>query len=167
MKPVWILTLILVLLYQAFLGCWAWSGSQLPERVATHFNLRGEADGWMSRADNQRFMLIFGLVFPLGIVLLSWATRFLPRGLVNIPHREYWLAPQRRRETSNYFLSHSLEMACLTVCFMIGIQFSMVYANHQHPPHLPMWVLLAVLVPFLAGTVVWVLMLRRHFRRVG
>ena len=166
MKPLWILVLILVVLYQCFLGCWVWSGSQLPERVATHFNSAGEANGWMSRSGHQMFMLVFGLAFPMGIVLLSYATRFLPRGMVNIPHRDYWLAPERRRETSSYLAHHSLWLACLAVCFVIGLEFSIVQANRQHPPHLSLSALLAVVVPFLAGTMIWVLIVMRHFRRV-
>jgi len=119
----------------------------------------------MSRSDHQMFMLIFGLAFPLVIVLLSYATRFMPRGLVNIPHRDYWLAPEKRAETSNFMVCHSLWLACLTVCFVTGIQFSIVQANAQRPPHLSNSALLAVVVPFLAGTLVWVLILWRHFRR--
>jgi uncharacterized membrane protein len=152
MKLLWIPALIVVLLYQCFLGCWVWSGSQLPERVATHFNGGGEPNGLMSRSANQMFMLAFGLAFPLVIVMLSYATRFLPRGLVNIPHRDYWLAPERRAETSNYLLHHSLWLACLAVCFVIGIQYSIVQANRLSPPHLSTPVLLSLVGSFLAGT---------------
>jgi uncharacterized membrane protein len=166
MKPLWILGLILVLLYQGFLGCWFWSGSQLPELVATHFNGAGEPNGWMNRSDHQMFMLVFGLAFPGVIVLLSYATRFLPRGMVNIPHRDYWLAPERRRETSNYLTHLSLWLACLAVGFVIGLELSIVQANRQHPPHLSLIALLVVVVPFLAGVIVWVLIVMRHFRRV-
>jgi uncharacterized membrane protein len=149
------------------MGYWARSAPQLPETLATHFSAHGEPNGWMSRSDNQMFMLIFGLCFPLLIVLLCNATRFLPRGLVNIPHRDYWLAPERRRETSNYLILHSLWLACLAVCFVIGLQFSIVHANNQEPPHLSMPMILAVVVPFLAGTVIWVVILMRHFRRAA
>ncbi len=38
--------LILFLLYLCFLGYWAWSASQLPERVETHFNGAGQAQ-WL------------------------------------------------------------------------------------------------------------------------
>lgn len=129
-------TTILALLYACCMGCWAWSAPQLPETVATHFNAHGEPNGWMSRSANQMFMLLVGLCFPLLIVLLCCATRFMPSGLVNIPHRDYWLAPERRRETSDYLVRHSLWLACLAVCFVIGIQFSIVHANNQNPPHL-------------------------------
>jgi uncharacterized membrane protein len=160
-------SILLALLYAGFMGYWAWSAPQLPETVATHFNARGEPNGWMSRSANQMFMLLFGLGFPLLIVVLCYATRFMPSGLVNIPHRDYWLAPERRRETSNYLVRHSLWLACLAVCFVIGIQFSIVQANHQHPPHLSLPMLLAVVGSFLAGALIGVVALMRHFRRAS
>jgi uncharacterized membrane protein len=166
MKPLPTPAFILALLYACFLGCWAWASSQLPERVATHFNGHGEPDGWMSRSANQTFMLLFGLCFPLLIVLLCYATRFMPSDLIHIPHRDYWLAPERRAETSNYLVDQSLWLACLAVCFVIGIQFSIVRANNQNPPHLSMPIMLAVVGLFLAGTVICVVVLMRHFRHI-
>ena len=35
------------------------TSDQLPERVATHFDARGRADGWMTRGDHARFMVGF------------------------------------------------------------------------------------------------------------
>jgi uncharacterized membrane protein len=156
--------LVLVLFYACFLAFWAWSGPQLPERVATHFNGSGEPNGWMSRSTSQNFMLIFGLVFPLFVVLLSSIVRFLPVSVINLPHREYWLAPERREETIDYLLWHSLWFACLSVCFVIGMQYSIVKANQQTPPHLDTSFLLRMAGLFLAGTVVWVLILIQRFR---
>jgi len=164
MKRVWIPTLILALLYASFLGCWVWAGSELPERVATHFNGSGEPNGWMSRSAHQVFMLAFGLAFPLFVVLLCYLTRFLPSGLVNIPRRDYWLAPERRQETSDYLVHHSFWFACMAICFVIGIQYSIVLANRLTPPHLSTPVLLSVVGSFLAGTAIWVAALFRHFR---
>ncbi len=57
--------LVLGLLYLCFFGYLAASSSQLPERVATHFDGSGQPDGWSSRSDHLRFMLVFGLAFPL------------------------------------------------------------------------------------------------------
>ncbi|AMV16383.1 hypothetical protein VT03_00740 [Planctomyces sp. SH-PL14] len=73
--------------------------SLLPARVASHFGASGAADGWMSRG-------AFGVTY-VGTVLLMAAlfggisalVRRLPIGLINLPHREYWLAEPRREET--------------------------------------------------------------------
>lgn len=166
MKSSPVARVLLVLLYCCFLSFWAWSGTHLPERVATHFNFNGEPNGWMSRSANQVFMLIFGLSFPLFIVFICWATRFMPAAIINVPHREYWLAPERKRETSDYLLRLSLWFACLAVGFVTGIQYSILQANQQASPHLSPGVLWAVVGPFLAGTGIWALILVRHFRRV-
>ena len=157
--------ILLVLLYLCFLGVWAWSGSQLPDRVATHFNGSGEPNGWMSRSANQGFMLIFGLMFPLFVAVLCYTTRFLPASFVNIPNKDYWLAPERKKETSRYLVHHSLWFSCLALLFVIGIQFSIVQANKQATPQLSMATFLAVVGSFLVGTAVWSVALYRHFRR--
>lgn len=167
MKSCYTPAIILVLLYACFLGFWAWSGPQLPERVATHFNASGDPNGWMSRSGNQNSMLIFGLAFPLFVVGLSYAARFLPASLINIPNRNYWLAPGRRQQTLNYLVCHSLWFACLAVCVVTGIQYSIVQANQRTPPHLSTSILVSVVGSFLAGTAIWVLVLLQHFRRSG
>ena len=73
--------------------------SVLPLRVASHFGANGVADGWMSRG-------AFGVTYVGTVVLMvvlfggiSALVRRLPVGLINLPHREYWLAPPRREET--------------------------------------------------------------------
>jgi uncharacterized membrane protein len=157
--------ILLVLLYLCFLGCWAWSASQLPERIATHFNLSGQPNGWMSRSANQWLVLLLSLFFPSLVVVLSYVARFVP-GIVNIPDRDYWLAPERRKDTSNYLVRHSIWFACLAVWFVMGIEYSIVQANKQSLPHLSNSMLLLVLGPFLIGTAVWAAILLRHFRRI-
>src|SRR3954468_21478203 len=100
--------LILGLLYLCFLGYLISSAPQLPDRVATHFGAGGEPDGWMSRSSHLLFMGVFGLAFPLFVVGLFFILRFLPDSGLNIPHRDYWLAPERRSETFAYLFRHSL-----------------------------------------------------------
>lgn len=71
----------------------------LPERVASHFDLRGEVDGWL---DRRSFVITFALleVFLAGIfVAVGEMVRRLPARFVNMPHREYWLAPEREAAT--------------------------------------------------------------------
>jgi TRAP-type C4-dicarboxylate transport system permease small subunit len=165
MKPVRIQIVVMLLLCAGFLGCWAWSGSQLPPRVATHFDASGQPDGWMNRESHQKFMLLFGLAFPLVMPVMFYLTRFLPPSLINIPHRNYWLAPERRRETADYLFGHGLWLGCLAVLFVTGIQYSIVLANRQTPPELPVTLMVVTLAPFVAGMLVSVVMMLRHFRR--
>src|SRR5437879_3212802 len=70
--------------------------SQLPDVVASHFGAGGAPNGWQTKS------VFFGF-FVGSLVLLTFITFGLPRligampiQLVNLPNKNYWLAPERR-----------------------------------------------------------------------
>lgn len=76
---------ILVLLSVA-----GWFWFQAPDQVPSHFGASGQPDDWSSKTES------LAILVPLGVgisVLFSirWIWEKLPIGLVNIPHKEYWL----------------------------------------------------------------------------
>lgn len=158
--------LLLGLLYLCFFGSLAVSRSTLPARVATHFDGDGRPNGWMSTSAHLRFMLVFGLGFPLFVPAISYISRFLPASCFNIPNRDYWLAPARRRQVCDYLFRHSLWFASMALCFVIGIHFSIIHANSFGPGHLSTLLILIVAGSFLAGTAVWGGSMLRHLNRV-
>lgn len=155
--------LILGLLYLCFFGYLVFSAPQLPNRVATHFDGSGQPNGWMSRSSHLLFTTFFGIVFPLLVVGIFFILRFLPERSLNVPHRDYWLAPERRVETFAYLLRHSLWFACMAVCFVIGIHFLVIQANSQQHPHLSTPKILGLGSCFVAGVVAWVVIIIHHF----
>jgi hypothetical protein len=157
--------ILLGTLYLGFLGYVFLSAGHLPERVATHFSLGGQPDGWMHRSTHLGFILAFGLVFPLLIVGLLYATRFLPVSIINIPRRDYWLAADRRAGTYAYLFRHSLWFACLGVAFITGVHHLVVRANMQPVARLSTWALLVVAGSFLVGLVSWIVAMICHFRK--
>jgi len=157
---------LLMLLQASFLASLFASAALLPERVATHFNGAGQPDGWMTRTTHLMFMGIFGLIFPLFLIGICWGTRFLPVGLVNIPHREYWLASERKAESTAYLAWHAVWFGCLAECFVIGLHWLVVFSNQRQPVQLPLQWMLGILSPFLLGVAVWVYSLYRRFGRV-
>ena len=167
MKTLLTPALILGLLYVCFLGYLATSSSQLPRRVATHFDASGRPNGWMSRDAHLRGMLVFGLGFPLFVPVLVYVSRFLPDRFYNLPHRDYWLAPARRPETMAYLLRHSLWFSSMALCFVIGINASIIHANSLAQAHLSTLLALSLVGCFLAGTAVWAVSMIRHFKRTG
>ncbi len=158
---------LLVVLYIGFGVSLFESVALLPEQVATHFDGAGVPNVWMSRSLHLVFMSVFGLAFPLFLIGICWSIRFLPAGLVNLPHREYWLADERRNETASYLVRHAVWFACLALGFVIGLHWLVVLANQRQPPQLPIVWVLGVVGPFLVGVAVWVCCLYRRFRVEG
>lgn len=166
MKSIRISAVVLGFLYVLFVVWLMVSQDRLPERIATHFKSGGAADGWMSRASHFKFMLTFGLLFPLSVPAVCYGVRFLPDSLVNIPRREFWLAPERRPQTMNYLFGHALWFGCLAVCFVAGSHLMVVDANLRNPPMLSVPLLLVVAGSFLAGLAVWIAILLFRFLRL-
>ena len=137
----------------------------LAEPVATHFDAAGRANGWMTRTGYGIFMAAFGICLPLLIwALIPLISRRFPRG-INIPAREYWLAPERREETLAFLRWHMGWLATLMVLFFIAIHHLLLLANALRPPALPHTPFFFMLGCFLAGTAVWTILLWRRFRR--
>lgn len=128
--------LVLITLVCGF-AFYAWSTrTQLPPRVATHFDLHGQANGWMTNAGHFRFMISFGLGLPLFFVLVFHAPRFVAARFVNLPHREQWLAGDRRAETLRWISTFGTWFACLFLLFMASVQHLILDANTHRPPRL-------------------------------
>jgi uncharacterized membrane protein len=70
---------------------------ELPERIASHFDSQGKADGWSSKTGFYvlwYFLIVFMNVWvPLSCILL----RKVPSSMLSIPHKEYWLATEERK----------------------------------------------------------------------
>ena len=148
--------------YAAFLVGIVATYARLPERVASHFGANGVANGWMSRDGYVWFMV--GIVTFVSLTMLAafGSVRFLPNSLINIPRRDYWLAPERRDETARTLLRYGLLMVGLISLFFLAIHLMIVAANESQPVRLSndVWWLL---VAFLATTGVLTFKLYRRF----
>lgn len=137
---------------------------RLPEQIASHFGAHGVPNGWMTRDGYRLFMLALAFGLPL-VVVVSMAV--LPRRFsmgVNIPHREFWLAPARRETTLRYLEAHAYWLGSLLVVFIIAIHWLLFVANATQPPNLPLPPFVLLMVSFLVGLGIWAVTLLRHFR---
>jgi uncharacterized membrane protein len=136
---------------------------QLPETVATHYEMGGRANGWMSRTGYLLFTMVFLLGFStLVSVLIAFLPRKLPR-LTNIPNRDYWLAEARRQDSLRFLSSHGWWLGCLIVLLSSSIHYAILEAHRSQPPSLPLVVFLPALGGFLFGVLLWIVMLYRRF----
>ncbi len=72
-----------------------WLYPQLPEHVVTHFGLDGVGGRLVSRSSFLLGQIVLLALMGLGFPALRWLVMILPASLMNVPHREYWLAPER------------------------------------------------------------------------
>lgn len=129
----------------------------LPPLVASHFAADGRANGWMSREAYAWMMALMSLVTPYAVwSAAAWLPRRWPR-LVNIPFRDYWLAPERREATLARLGRMGLWMGLLSAALIAGIHVEVVLANRRVPPAAGdgmLWVLGPFVVAIVA-LVVW------------
>ena len=84
-------------LYIACAAAFVWlTSSGLPPLVASHFGAGGVANGFMTRTVYTRFMEAFVIGLPAFMVLVSLYAVGNARARLNMPNRDYWLAPERR-----------------------------------------------------------------------
>jgi hypothetical protein len=106
-----------------------WQHAHLPERVVSHFDGAGRANGWMSRDALLGWQLgtvLFITALFEGIVALQ---PLLPSASVNIPHRDYWLAPERRAATDAWISSLLRATGCLLLAFLMALFHSVYRVN--------------------------------------
>jgi hypothetical protein len=141
------LSFVLLALMQA-----AWHRAHLPARVATHFNAHGQADGWMSV--NAHFLFQTGLTLFLGVLFgsLPRLLRRLPDSMINIPHREYWLARERRAATLAWIGNAGYALGCVVLAFFMLIFQQVFVANTSGPLELR-------LMPLVIGQFVFVVLM--------
>ncbi|NCO91627.1 MAG: DUF1648 domain-containing protein [Armatimonadetes bacterium] len=137
--------------------------SVLPDEVASHFGASGQPEGWSSRDS----FVAMSLVTSSLCALLFWGTALcmakVPDAFLNLPHKEFWLAPERRQETHDYLTTWSLGFASATMLLLLDMFRQTVRVNLgkaaalEHP-----WVSLVV---YLAFVTVWIGGLSWRFAR--
>ena len=138
--------------------------SGMPPDVASHFGASHAANGFMTRGAYLIFMLAFGLGLP---ALVAAIIAFLPRvrpEAINIPHREYWLAPARRQQTVDALSASGAWFGALLTLFIAGVHYVVVEANRVTPPELPAGMFYALITIFVAVLAFWIVSLYLRFR---
>jgi len=141
------------------------TAQRMPATVASHFDAAGAVNGFMPR--NIYELLMFGI-----LVVVSFTLVVVPNHLfnasgarINLPNREYWLAPERRAATIAILASQVTRFASMVLLFLCYVHWLVVRANDVTPPHLSSPGIKIGLTVFLFGTLIWVVSLVWRFRR--
>jgi len=138
----------------------------LPDLVVSHWGPGGKPDGWLNKVaffwamaiselGTTSFFVAIMLVLPNEIAKRWW----------NLPHKEYWLAPERRSSTVRYVQVHTLWIAVIIETAMVLLWQSTINANVKPELRWPadFWWTLIVMTLIL---VVWIVRYFRHFSSV-
>lgn len=143
------------------------SSRALPEMVGSHFGPSGAANGFMPHHFYVRFTLAFVVLLPVALnLLVSWLAR-LPKALVNIPNREYWMAPERRDVTVGALQQHMKLFGVLLVAFLCYVHWLVLHANELAPPTLDNGRFMMGLGAFMFALITWIVVMRRKFQLPG
>lgn len=137
----------------------------LPETVATHFNSDNEPDGWMTRNRYILLILILLVGAPTVISVGIGALAQKYSHLINIPNRNYWLAPQRLDQSLDFVTSHAYRLGRLLIVLMTGLHYLVLVANRTEPPSLPQSWFIAISLGFILALILWVIALYRRFSK--
>ena len=140
--------------------------TRLPGMVATHFDLAGHANSYMTRSMHLKTIGAFGILVPLAELVLFYFIGSIKADFINIPHRHYWLAPEQRDETLKFIFRQGAWLTCLTLAFFAMIEQSIVVANQSHPAFLSPPVIFGPAGGFLACLGVWMVIFLRRFWRI-
>jgi hypothetical protein len=153
----------LTLAAAAFVGA---TSQSLPPIVASHFGGSGTADGFMTRTFYTWFMLAFVVVLPALLTYLPASIFRRPGPRINLPHSDYWLAPERRDETMAYLIRHTARFGAALTLFLCYVHWLVLKANQSIPPRLDSWLFVGGLIAFLLVMVFWTATMLLHFYRL-
>lgn len=140
-------------------------GQHLPPLVGAHFGHGGIATGFVTR---ERYLIVASIgcvllpliiVFPISIALRN------PKAVINLPHREYWLAPERRPATVEFIRQQMMRFGTAMLVFVCYIHWLVVQANERSPPRLAGSAFVSAVAVFIGFIVVWIAIHYTHFRR--
>ena len=139
---------------------------QMPQRMASHFAADGSVNGWQSR---DAFFVLMLLVTSTSAIVGFLAPRQIAarsNARINLPHRDYWLAPERREQTMRFISATMAWFACGILFVLISGTFLALQANLAPDHRFNSEAMLFVLGGFLLGLLGLLVRLVRHFRKV-
>jgi len=100
----------------------------LPERIASHFNISGEADGWMSKESFLVLMIVIFIFVNGSLLGITFLIKY-SNDFINLPNKEYYLNPVRKETTLKTINNFLMIINNLTITLMILINYLVINSN--------------------------------------
>ena len=135
----------------------------LPQRMASHFGPSGMPNGWMTKF---QFVVVYAITLIPALMVEFWVARTIAKmdgARINLPNKEFWLAPERREATFAYFEGFFAWYGCVFLLLIVFVMGLAMRANLTSPPRLPTGPLLSALVAFTAYNIAAIVVMLRRF----
>ena len=140
---------------------------QLPEKVASHFDMAGNPTGWSSRAGFfGAFLAVIVVISLLFWGLSLWLHR-VPPALLNLPKKDYWLAPERREATYAFVRGQLAWFGFATQWFFIALLQICIEANLARENRLGNGAFWFIFGTYMVFTLAWTVHFFARFLRTG
>jgi serine/threonine-protein kinase len=118
---------------------------QLPAQVASHFDAGGRPNGWSSKSAYFALHTFIVLIVAICFAALPAWLEHAPARLVNLPNKDYWLAPERRAATMARVASALTWFGCVGLIFILVVTSLVIDFNLGRKsalPAVPIWALI-------------------------
>ncbi len=138
----------------------------LPREVAGYFALDGTATGFVAREAYVAVAISSAVLLPSIVCGGLWLAVVRFPAFMTLPHRGYWLAPERRGLTASFLAARGAWLAALLALFTFALHLLVLHANTRMPARLDYPVLLALMVGLCTAFGAWLNHIQRHFARI-
>lgn len=130
--------------------------------MASHFGAGGAPNGWMSRSSFAWFSILPVSVVLFVTFIVPLLVAKLPPSLINLPNKDYWLAPERKDEAMRRFGVRMEWLGVLLLAFL-AIVYELVFQANLTRTGLANGPFIVALVAYLLLNVLWIVSLIRAF----
>ena len=138
---------------------------RIPEILGSDFSPGGFVNGWQTKTaffSTELAIIALATVVSFGVPRIIEA---VPASVINLPHKEYWLAAERREDTLAYIRAWSAWFGCGLLAFLLFAMELVFRANLHTPPQFNNAAFILALLAFVAFDTTLVIRVILHFSR--
>lgn len=126
---------------------------KLPDKIATHFDARGNANSFTSKKTAITmniliFVLLSGLFYGMGFLV-----KFVPIKFISLPNKELWLNEQNKETSYKIITEFGMKIAVVSQIFLLFLYQHIYQINLEHGKLNSTYFIFALI--FLVGYILW------------
>jgi uncharacterized membrane protein len=123
------------LVFLAMVGYLMFISNDLPDRLAVHFDINGNPNGFQTKEVFMNTFLIFTTLMNVIFLAMFLAIRYMPIALINIPWKQYWFANDERKVVAFEKLRAVMGLTGIFICAAFLFTEQVIYqANTKDAP---------------------------------